>query len=96
MSWILLTAGYLGGVYIQTWNVYNDPSQCRSAMSTEVRKWHSEGAEVDIITCLPIDVKAGPMFKADEKASSFQFQPASQSAAIKRNLCFTSGFIPAF
>jgi hypothetical protein len=66
MSWILLTAGYLGGVYMQTWNVYNDPNQCRSAMSTEVSKWRSKGAEIDIITCLPIDAKAGPMFKADE------------------------------
>jgi hypothetical protein len=75
MSWIMLIAGYLGGVYMQTWNVYNDPNQCRSAISTEVRKWHSRGAEVDIITCLPIDVKAGPMFKADENGELIPVPP---------------------
>jgi len=82
MSWVLLTAGYLGGVYMQTWDIYNDPSQCRSAMSTEVLKWHSKGAKVDIISCSPIDTKAGPMFKADENGKLISVPPASQWAAI--------------
>jgi hypothetical protein len=44
-------------------------------MSTEVRKWHSKGAEVDIITCLPVDVRAAPMFKADESGKLIPVPP---------------------
>jgi hypothetical protein len=51
-------------------------------MLTEARKWHSKGAEIDIITCLPINVKAGPMFKADENG---KLTPVPLGASISGN-----------
>jgi hypothetical protein len=82
MSWILLTAGYLGGVYMQTWDIYNDRAsadrRCPQKSANGIRK----AQRWILLPAFPSMLELRQCSRRTRAASSFQFHPASPSTAI--------------